>query len=246
VSQAAFYDSVASRYDALLASPIDAWTRDAFLSLVRETVQPSSVLLDFGCGTGVDAQWYVRHGYQVIAYDISPGMLEQLRARCAAEIARGEVKPASVLPTEPRVDAVVANFGVINAFSNPREFFSLVAPLLAPGAPLVISALNPFFWKDMASRWWWWALARSAWRAISSRGRSITTHRHFPRVLETVAAPAFRLESRAGVGAIVRRAAQPLAWDVPRTLAERLERRGWRWVPLRTLGLFVFLTFRRR
>lgn len=246
MSQASFYDRTAPRYDALLAAPIDRWMRRAFQSLVRETAPAGSLLLDFGCGTGLDALWYARQGYRVLAYDISAGMLEQLRRRCGAEIARGEVVPVEALSGLPRPDAVVSNYGVLNALGRPRAFFEAVAPLLEPGAPLVISVLNPFFWKDMLHRWWWAALARSLrHHAIVTRGEGIETHRHFLGSLVAAARPAFRLRGRASVGALLRRGSNQLDWEAPRTLAERLEARLWKTLPLRSAGLFVFLTFRR-
>src|SRR6185295_19185698 len=118
----AYFDSLAPRYDELLSrAPIDRWTRRAFQTLVAETVPPRSLLLDFGCGTGLDALWYARHSYRVLAYDISGGMLQQLRHRCAGEIVSGQVVPvrapfddfAAVMEAQPRPDAVVSNFSCL-------------------------------------------------------------------------------------------------------------------------------------
>ena len=253
--EAAFYDSVASRYDGLLtAAPIDLWTRAAFQTLVTETIPTGRLLLDFGCGTGLDALWYAQHGYRVLAYDVSAGMLEQLDRRCRSEISRGQIVAvnapfadfAAVMGCQPRPDAVVSNWGVLNILARPRAFFDAIAPLLAPGAPLVISVLNPFFWKDMTRRWWWAAFARSVLRtAISTPGPGIATHRHFIPSLVAAARPAFRLTGKASVGALVRRYRAALHWHRPRTLAERLEARFWRTFPLRSCGMFIFLSFRR-
>ena len=38
-----------------------------------------STLLDFGCGTGIDALEYAQKGYRVLAYDNSPGMVGGIR-----------------------------------------------------------------------------------------------------------------------------------------------------------------------
>jgi len=253
--KAAFYDGLASSYDRLLtADPIDLWTRAAFQTLVAETVPTGRLLLDFGCGTGLDASWYVQRGYRVLAYDISAGMLEQLERRCQSEISRGQIVvvnapfPAfgAVMDSQPRPDAVVSNWGVLNILARPRAFFDAIAPLLTPGAPLVISVLNPFFWKDMTQRWWWAAFARSVWRAaISTPGPGIATHRHFITSLVAAARPTFELTGQASVGALVRRYRTALNWQRPRTLAQRLEARFWKSFPLRSCGMFVFLTFRR-
>ena len=52
-------------------------------------VPPESTLLDFGCGTGIDALHYAQQGYRVLAYDNSPGMVAQLEARCRTQFASG-------------------------------------------------------------------------------------------------------------------------------------------------------------
>lgn len=255
MSQTSFYDSLAPRYDDLLnTAGIERWIRRAFQGLVAESAPPGSLLLDFGCGTGLDAAWYAARGYRVLAYDVSAGMLEQLHRRCAAHIAGRVVIPlaapfadfASMIARQPRPDAVVANYGVLNAMDRPRVFFDVVAPLLATGAPLIVSVLNPFYWRDIR-RWWWWAALRRSGppRAIVTHGEGIDTHRHFITSLRAAARPQFRLRSRASLGALVPRNRGPMDWESPRTLAERLEARLWKTFPLRALGLWVFLAFER-
>ena len=253
--EAAFYDTLAPRYDELLTrAPIDHWTRRAFQALVAETIPTDRLLLDFGCGTGLDASWYARQGYRVLGYDISEGMVTQLRRRCGTEIASGTVVPvcapfgdfATAIGRHPRPDAVVSNYSCLNGLARPRAFFDAIAPLLTPGAPVLISVLNPFFWKDMAHRWWWAALARSVPRpAIITRGLGGGAYRHFIPSLVASARPGFRLHGRASVGALVPRYSGTLNWDSPHTFAERLEARLWKTFPVRACGMFIFLTFRR-
>ena len=253
--QVAFYDGLAHRYDEMLTrAPIDRWTRRAFQTLVAETIPVGRLLLDFGCGTGLDALWYAQRGYRVVAYDVSSRMLDQRRRRCAPEIAKGQIIPVGVPFAEfpaaigrgQSPEAVVSNYGVLNALEHPRAFFDGLAPVLAPGAAVVISALNPFFWKDMTQRWWWRDLARSLpGTAIVTRAEGLDTYRHFIASLVAAARPAFRLRGQASVGALVPQRGRPLDWDAPRTLAERLEARFWKSFPLRSCGMFVFLTFRR-
>ena len=93
---AAFHDRLAPEYEyeaRLSQNANNALNRIAFLELVRHHVPPGATILDFGCGTGQDAQEYVRLGYRVVAYDNSPGMVAQMRVRCAAEIAAGTISP---------------------------------------------------------------------------------------------------------------------------------------------------------
>jgi SAM-dependent methyltransferase len=252
---AAYFDSLAPRYDELLTkAPIDLWTRRAFQTLVAETVPAGRLLLDFGCGTGMDASWYGQRGYRVLGYDISEGMLHQLRRRCGSEIASGTIVPvcapfsdfATAIRGHPLPDAVVSNFSFLTELARPQQFFETIAPLLTPGAPVVVSVLNPFFWKDMTHRWWWTALSRSIPQpAIITRGPGRVAHRHFISSLVRAARPAFHLERKVSVGALVPRFSRTLDWDAPRTFGERLEARYWKTFPLRSMGMFVFLVLRR-
>jgi ubiquinone/menaquinone biosynthesis C-methylase UbiE len=75
---AAVHNELAADYDARLSgNPHNALARRAFVELVARHVPTGSTLLDFGCGTGLDALDHAHSGYRVLAYDNSPGMLVQ-------------------------------------------------------------------------------------------------------------------------------------------------------------------------
>src|SRR5689334_18998297 len=90
---ALFYDRIAGAYDDHLAGSDNALTRRQFQALVAAAVPAGGALLDLGCGTGLDAQWYAEQGYRVTAYDVSAEMIARLRARCAEAIGAGQVVP---------------------------------------------------------------------------------------------------------------------------------------------------------
>src|SRR5213078_5254811 len=139
IRSAAFFDRIAEQYDTRLnAFGGDRWARAAFRQLVTEHIRPGTTLLDFGCGTGMDALWYAERGYRVIACDNSEGMLGQLRTRCAQEITRGSVIPvladevglATALNGHPRPNAVVSNFAVLDLIEDKAGLFSRFAEVL--------------------------------------------------------------------------------------------------------------------
>lgn len=248
---AAFHDRLAPQYDSHLSGiPANALARTAFQELVARYVPTNATLLDFGCGTGLDALAYARRGYRVLAYDNSPGMIGQLRRRCDAEIAAGTVTPYSVpyaaflenFAQWPTPDAVTANFAVLNSIRDLAPLFATIGQHLAPGGWLLVSLLNPLHWSKIKTRGWW----RDALRA--PRGPRLhavepyASYLHFiPATLQ--AARGFRLVGRANAGAVVRYDAvdsQPLYWR-GETPAERL----WHTPAYKFLGHFVFLVLRR-
>ncbi len=205
---AAYYDAQAARYDATLdREPTIARVRDAFRALVAARVPKGSRLLDFGCGTGLDAAWYAANGYSVLAYDPSPGMMGRLRERCGREIESGVIVPATfpferfpaALSIEQRIDAIVANFGVLDLVPDIRDVFARFAGVIAPGGVALFNVLNPFYWRDIPRGWWWRAMWNSRGTgALYVDGRDAATYRHYARTITRAAKPAFAPTFRSG------------------------------------------------
>jgi SAM-dependent methyltransferase len=251
-----FYDSIATQYDMQMeALPGSHWVRAAFLDFVARTVPSGSQLLDFGCGTGADAAWYADNGYRVVGCDQSTGMIEQFRLKHAARIATGEItaydgKLAELrdIPGRARAfDAVVSDFAVLNLIREPGIVFEAFADLLRSDGHVVVSVLNPLFWKDLREpalvKSWLLSFGQSA---IFTDGHHTELYRHHVRTLCRAAEPHFRMVGRASVGALIRRTRGPRDWRHPVTLAERIESRMWMRFPMTRLGQFFFLSFQRR
>jgi SAM-dependent methyltransferase len=197
---ARYYDSIASQYDAYLSKPSSIRIRDQFRALVARRVPVGSCLLDFGCGTGLDARWYAARGYRVIAYDVAGEMIAGVRSSCAREIDAGSVIPwhaeyprfLEELPVRYQPAAVVSNFAAVNHILDLRPLFATLARVLPPRSPVLAAVLNPFFIPDMTHRWWWGALLRGfPRRRVQFRGSSVNTFRHYPSVFRDAARPLF-------------------------------------------------------
>lgn len=250
-----FFDSIAARYDELITSdPRHGWVRGAFLSLVVETVGPGGLLLDFGCGTGTDARWYAERGYRVIAYDTSSAMIEELKVKCSAQIARGEILPyhgrhEAFLKQELRLrpNAVVSNFAVLSSITDLPRLFAAWAEQVAPEGYVVVSVLNPFFWEHMLRWSWWRTFVRSLRKGliIWTSPNGPNTYLYFPKTLTAAASPHFVKLRHAGVGALTGGAKAHQPWSAPTTVAERLERRFWMTFPVRTFSQFTFVVFQK-
>jgi SAM-dependent methyltransferase len=240
-----FHDRIATGYDAALnARAEDVLARDAFRDLVARNVPRGAAILDFGCGTGLDAIDYDARGYRVFAYDSSPGMIARLTANCGDRrveaVSRDYSEFPSVLRSWPRPDAVVANFAVLNHIRDLTEWFHFLAPHLSERGCVIVSVLNPLHWTHLLTiRWWRSAMVRD----LRAHSVEPVTYLHSIRSILR-AARGFELIGRANAGAVVRyraRGGEAIWWGGGNSL------RGFLWrTPLRRfLGHFVFLVFRR-
>ncbi len=199
---ARFYDGAAAGYDALVDGRDDnVAVRLSFCERVVSIAGPGGVILDFGCGTGTDAAWYAARGHRVIAYDVSPGMVDVLRARCINEIAAGRITPAvgplaameTALQGSPPVAAISANFAVLSHVRELKPLLQRLASHVKPEGALVASVLNPFYRQDMRHAWWWRSALRSVRTgAIELKGK-VTSYRHFVSAIREAAEPHFAL-----------------------------------------------------
>jgi SAM-dependent methyltransferase len=248
---AAFHDRLAPDYDAHLSrNATNTLNRIAFQELVNHYVPKGATILDFGCGTGLDAQQYVQHGYRVLAYDNSPGMVAQLQVRCAAEIAAGTIRTQTMsypafldqLSTGLQFDAVTSDFAVFNSIRDLQPVFEAIRENLAPGGCILISMLNPLHWSKVRMAGWWRDLLRAPRGPRLGNREPYETYLHFvPQTLR--AARGFHLVGRANAGSLVRYDAvdAPSRFWGAFTPAEAF----WRTPAYKLLGHFVFLVLRR-
>jgi SAM-dependent methyltransferase len=198
----AYYDRTASTYDDQVDGlALNRAMREAFCARVSALAGPSGRILDFGCGTGTDAAWYAARGHPVVAYDISAGMIDVLRARCAEAIAQGRIGPVvgslddleRELRHRPPRDAIAANFAVLNHVHDLQPVLARLASHLRPGGVLVASLLNPLYKGEMRWRGWCKVQVMSQWSgAVTLRG-DVTTYRPYLRTLRRMAEPHFTL-----------------------------------------------------
>jgi ubiquinone/menaquinone biosynthesis C-methylase UbiE len=204
---ASYYDQTAGAYDHQVDGVgSNRAIRTAFRNRVASATQPGRTILDFGCGTGIDADWYSGRAYRVIAYDISVGMVDQLNRQCAPAIAAGAVTPvaggwdalARQLQTSGPVSTVAANFAVLNHFGDLDAALRRFAPYLAPQGAVVASVLSPFYWRDVITRWWWDAAIEAAGRGAITVTGAVTTHRFLPGTIRHAGRREFELTELLG------------------------------------------------
>ena len=250
------YQVSAAQYDAQLTSnPYDVLARAAFRDLVARYVPKGSTLLDFGCGTGLDALQYAEQGYRVLAYDTSRSMMAGLERRCTARIAVDEVIPylmdyprfLDTFPQWPAPHAVVSNFAVLNLIPDLEPLFDSFARYLAPPGWVIFSVLNPIHWSKVKMPEWRRGLLKTRGGSRIFSTQPHISYLHFlPGLLR--AAPQFRLVGRANAGKLVRYdstipSRERHWWG--QTGVRPVDRVLWHSPAYKLLGHFLFLVLRR-
>jgi SAM-dependent methyltransferase len=177
----------------MLASPRDRAVRDRFQTMALDLLPAGADVLDFGAGTGIDAMAYAASGHRTFVHEPSQAMREYLVHYCRDEIARGTIMPMAS-PLACKVQAVTANFAVLNHFADHTSLFEELSRVVVKDGFVLASMLNPCYLGD--ARYGWWRanivnLLRNGHYAIDSESR---IHRFAPRVVARAAAPHFRLE----------------------------------------------------
>jgi SAM-dependent methyltransferase len=176
-----------------LSSRRDLAVRDRFQQAVLGRVAKGAELLDFGAGTGIDAKAYASNHHRTYVYEPSPSMRAHLEVYCRDEIANGSVIGIDAdLPC--RVDAVVANFAVLNHIADHAPLFAQLHAVVKPGGFVFASLLNPYFLGDAKYGWWRKNLLNLFRHGSYSFDTESGIHRFAPRLLARAAAPHFRLE----------------------------------------------------
>jgi len=167
------FDAVASAYDTTFNETavgrlLRARVRDLVIRRMAEN-RPGTTL-ELNCGTGEDALWLARLGWQVLATDISPKMVAATNARavsaglggriraevCAIEeIARFHPGPppsaGQAFPAEDgKVGLIFSNFGGLNCLP-PEALQSLATDLqvfMSGGVSFIAVVMSRFCWWE--------------------------------------------------------------------------------------------------
>ena len=138
----AAYDRWAAQYDT-----DENATRDLNARRLREQtfLRPDDVVLELGCGTGLNTEWLARHAGRVVAVDISTKMLARARRRLAG----APVTLRKMDVTEPwpfgdsAFDAVVVTL-VLEHVERLDPVFRKAHRVLRPGGIFYLSELHPY------------------------------------------------------------------------------------------------------
>ena len=138
-SVVAGYTEWAPTYDGQ-ANPILIAEQAAVRAIVER--YPVGAALDAACGTGRHAAYLASHGYDVIAIDATPAMLEIARTMAAG--ARFEVGRLESIPLGgASVDLAVCALALTH-LPDPAPAIEELARVVRPGGHVVVSDVHPF------------------------------------------------------------------------------------------------------
>ncbi len=148
--ETAAFDGEALSYDQVFSTaPAGRAMRDTVWRKIRSHVSSGTRVLDIGCGTGVDAEWYLARGAHVHGIDASSEMLAHCRQRTGstprAHWTLSDLNRQRLVDiADPDgYDLVVANFGVLNCIRDRGQLLADVVAVSRPGAQLFLVVMGP-------------------------------------------------------------------------------------------------------
>ena len=139
----ALFDKSAPKYDAAVRSnPFDQYLRTVALEILQRRFVPGDLVLELGCGTGLETIPLAEAGVEVVALDISGGMLRELNRKAQAasvdnrvETRQGAIRDLSRILSDfgpGSFDGAFSHFGALNCElhlnSVPEALYRLVKP----------------------------------------------------------------------------------------------------------------------
>jgi 2-polyprenyl-6-hydroxyphenyl methylase / 3-demethylubiquinone-9 3-methyltransferase len=110
----------------------------------RARRQEALALLDIGCGAGLAAEGFARHGFEVLGLDAAAEAIEAARAHAAGQKLplKYRVGVPEDLLAEHQQFPIVTALEVIEHVPDPLIFLATLRDLLLPGGRLFLSTLN--------------------------------------------------------------------------------------------------------
>lgn len=252
------FDAVAGRYDEETErNPVVVWARRESQRLLLGRFPAGNLLLELGCGTGVEAVALARRGLRLVATDPSEAMLARAAVRVRGACLLGSIQlrhlgaaqVASLLAEfgSAGFDGAYSGFGPLNCEPDLGRTAAALHTLIRPGGRLVVSLINRFHPFEAA-----WYAAHGDFRRASRRWggyaegtvspnlpHRVPTRYYTPRAFARRMAPFFRLvDCRALLLLLPPPYLAHLVGHHPHlaTRAARIERRIADWPVLRGLG----------
>jgi len=224
------FDRLAPTYDALAAGHAFQLQRRQTHAAFARWIRPGFRVLEIGCGTGADTEYFARRGIRVVACDPSEEMLSRTKRRLAnaglgdrvgilwcglQELPHFlDVLDRADLSAEARsakvegFDAIVSNFGALNCTPSLAPLGAIAACHLRAGGAIVIGLMGrACLWETVyftargdTARA---GRRRAANVAVPVAGIEVPTFYHRTRDVASCLGDLFVLDAIVGVGVMV-------------------------------------------
>lgn len=115
--------------------------------LLKNVLNPSAVILDAGCGTGRNMNWFVQAGFEVVGCDISEEALNEAVVRTGINPEKLTLAPLENLPySSEKFDFVICS-AVLHFAKSTEHFLTMVSELarvLKPNGMLFVRMTSDF------------------------------------------------------------------------------------------------------
>jgi ubiquinone/menaquinone biosynthesis C-methylase UbiE len=210
------FDSLAANYDAIFThSSIGYAQRKAVWECAQKVFTPHSHLLELNCGTGEDALYFARQGFNVTACDVSAAMVSEARRKASTEFTSDQLRfcvqateTIGELPHNQPFDGVFSNFSGLNCVKDLSKVASMLSTLLLPGAQLLLCFSTRYCLWEIA----WHLLNKDTSRAFrrcngyheaTLNGISLPVYYPSSEYIRQSFTPDFRLVTIYGIGIMV-------------------------------------------
>lgn len=141
------FDPLADGYDDVATSAIGRHYRGRIHEIVRRHTPEQAMVLDIGCGTGIDAAWLAEAGHDVLAIDASAEMValasKRLDPFTTAMVKQHDIDHLDQSDISGPFDLVLANFGVVNCCGDLARFGRWLEAALSDTGVAVLVTMAP-------------------------------------------------------------------------------------------------------
>jgi ubiquinone/menaquinone biosynthesis C-methylase UbiE len=183
-----FYNFIAPVYnDQVVNYPQNDRIRSDVAAYFKQVV-PTGRIMDFGGGTGLDLPWLLESDYEIVFCEPAEGM--RVAAKESVDVSQQEKiffldsektdfhqwsSDHTLFPVP--VDAVLANFAVLNCIEDIEMVFQKLAGVMKPGGHLIACIIDARFYQ-LITRYF-----RSYVKSLLSGGK-IITYTHYKDVIQ--------------------------------------------------------------
>lgn len=147
------WDEKAINYDLLFGSdPITKFIRDFNVKFILKHLKSgnNTTLLDLGCGSGEDAIFLAKKGYEIFAIDISQNMINQAQKKAEKSGVSDKISYHTLRIEQigklrlPRFDSIYSSFGPLNYVSGIDKVVKHLYNRLRPNGLFIVNLINKF------------------------------------------------------------------------------------------------------